>query len=457
MSTTDELHRFLEQNPQTDLIELVVPDMAGCLRGKRIPRREFESVFASGFNIPGGSLMLDVMGNVCDGVTYGYADGDPDVSARVVPGTLAAMPWVAKPSGQALFSLFERNGDPYFADSRMLLDRIAGRIRQRGLKIVMATELEFFLLDAECDTPTPHLPRVFGTSQKQGGNQTYQTDDLWQIEKFLAELSATCEAQNLPISTAISEFAPGQLEVNLHHTDDPLRACDHAVLLKRAAKACALRHGYVACFMAKPFAEEAGSGLHIHLSLVDQDGNNFFSGGIPKNAEPPFSADLRHAVGGLADSMADCMALFAPNANSYRRLRPDYYAPVMANWGSNHRQVSLRIPLSSAANTRIEHRTAGADANPYLVAAAMLAGVDAGLTANSEPPAMVAEGAEIDLQVTLPIRWHAALDAFAESPFITEYFGRKYQDAYVGVRRTEERRFHNEITERDFQWYLRQV
>lgn len=70
---------------------------------------------------------------------------------------------------------------------------------------------------------------------------------------------------------------------------------------------------------------------------------------------------------------------------------------------------------------------------------------------------MVAEGAEIDLQVTLPIRWHAALDAFAESPFITEYFGRKYQDAYVGVRRTEERRFHNEITERDFQWYLRQV
>ena len=457
MTTTDDLRKFLEDQPETELIELVIPDMAGCLRGKRIPRREFESVFDTGFNIPGGTVMLDVMGNNCDGVRYGSTDGDPDVSAHVVTGTLAPMPWVSQPAGQALFSLFDRDGSPYFADSRNLLDRVAERLRRRGLKMVMATELEFFLLEAECDTPTPHLPRVFGTNQKQGGNQTYQTDDLWQIEKFLSELTTCCKKQNLPISTAISEFAPGQLEINLHHVDDPLRACDHAVLLKRATKAVALRHGFVACFMAKPFAEEAGSGLHIHISLVDEDGNNFFSHGKPEFAVPPYSPELRSAVGGLLESMGDCMALFAPNANSYRRLRPDFYAPVMANWGTNHRQVSVRIPLSGPENTRIEHRTAGADANPYLVAAAILMGIDAGLDANSEPPEMVAEGSDVDLRVTLPIRWDQALDQFLQSHVISDYFGRQYQEAYEGVRRTEAQRFHNEISERDFQWYLRQV
>ena len=143
-------------------------------------------------------------------------------------------------------------------------------------------------------------------------------------------------------------------------------ACDHAILLKRAIKAVARQHGFVACFMAKPFEEEAGSGMHIHMSFYDKMNKNLFSKNKKEHAVPPYSDILRHAIGGLKKTMSESTAIFAPNANSYRRLRPDMFAPVEPNWGANHRNVSIRIPVSDAKNLRFEHRVAGADANPYI-------------------------------------------------------------------------------------------
>ena len=450
------LNAYRERHGEPDTIELVACDLSGGQRGKRVAPAEYDGVFTSGFNFPSAAFMLDLKGDTCDQLPYGGADGDPDVKGRVIADSLSPMPWCERPTAQALYSLHSADGQPHFADSRACLARINERLRARGLTVVMATELEFYLLDAACDEPTPRLPRIFGTSQRQDGIQVYQLDDLRQVDPFINALNDTCSAQGLPITTTLSEFGPGQLEVNLHHVDDPVLACDHAVLLKRAAKAVALEHGFVACFMAKPFAEHAGNGLHIHVSLVDESGTNFFAAGEGKNA-PPFSKTLLHAVGGLTETMADAMAVFAPNANSFRRLRPDFYAPVMANWGSNHRQVSVRIPLSGPNNRRIEHRTAGADANPYLVAAAVLAGIDHGLGDACKPPAMVCEGEEVELVVELPIRWDQALDRFEKSTFIEDYFGSRLREAYTGVRRTEAQRFHNEISNVDFQWYLRQV
>jgi glutamine synthetase len=220
----------------------------------------------------------------------------------------------------------------------------------------MATELEFYLLDAKTDRPTKRVSRVPGIGRPQPGPQVYHPDDLWDIENFLNNLNDACVEQNIPVGTAVSEFAPGQFEINLEHVDDPVLACDHGVMLKRAIKAIARQHGFVACFMAKPFEEDSGSGLHIHMSLVDRKGKNYFSQGKDNMASPPFSARLRHAVGGLAKTMAESTAIFAPNANSYRRLRPEMFAPVEPNWGANHRNVALRIPVSDQKNLRLEHR-----------------------------------------------------------------------------------------------------
>lgn len=456
-SAVAELRAFLKQYPDTEAMELLVADLPGVLRGKQIRRDEFEKIFADGFCLPGGTVLLDTIGDVVPGIPFSAADGDPDIDARVVPGSLAAIPWSKRPGAQALFRFYDRDGAAFFADPRAVLERTATAIRKMGLTIVMAAELEFYLLDADADRPTARVSRVPGIGTPQPGPQVYSPDDLHDIEDFLIELNDVCEAQRIPAGTTLSEFSPGQFEINLHHVDDPVLACDHAVLLKRAIKAVARHHGCVACFMAKPFEEDSGSGMHIHMSLLDKQGKNYFSQGKEKMASPPFSARFRHAIGGLAQTMAEATAIFAPNANSYRRLRPEMFAPVEPNWGVNHRNVSIRVPLSDERNLRFEHRTAGADANPYLVTAAILAGVHYGLKNRCDPGPMVKEGQVIRLKRKIPNRWDSAIDKFAKSKIFPEYFGQEYCRLYVANRRDESRRFHNVVSNVDFDWYMRAV
>ncbi len=231
-------------------------------------------------------------------------------------------------------------------------------------------------------------------------------------------------------------------------------ACDHALLLKRAIKAVARQQGLAASFMAKPFADFAGCGMHIHVSLLDADGNNVFAG---QSADGEFSDTLRHAIGGMAEIMGESMAIFAPNANSYRRYVRHAYVPTTPNWGPNHRDLALRIPLSSPENTRVEHRVAGADANPYLVMAAVMAGLHHGITHRCDPGVMTQPGEEVDDAVTLPVSWERALDAFAAGKVLPQYIGELYRDTFEKCRREECDRFRAEVSERDYAWYLRAV
>ena len=452
-----ELRSFLKKYPGTDCMELLITDLPGVFRSKRIRGKEFAKVFNDGFCLPGGTVLLDTLGNTIPDMPWSGHDGDPDIVAKIVAGSLAPVPWAKKPTAQALYRFYLPNGEPFFADPRTVLERAMKPLQKMKLKIVMAAELEFYLLDARTDRPTPKTSLVPGIGRPQPGPQVYHPDDLWDIENFLNDLNDVCAAQNVPAGTTTSEFAPGQFEINLHHIDDPVLACDHAVLLKRTIKAVARQHGFVACFMAKPFEEDSGSGLHVHMSLVDANGKNYFSQGKEKMASAPYSARLRHAVGGLRITMTDAMAVFAPNANSYRRLRPEMFAPVEPNWGANHRNVAIRIPVSDEKNLRFEHRTSGADANPYLVTAAIIAGVHHGLKNRCDPGRMVSEGEVITLKAKLPNRWNAAIDKFSRSKVLPGYLGREYCRLYVLNRRYESRCFHNVISNADFDWYMRAV
>jgi glutamine synthetase len=456
-SLNQELRSFRRKFPKTQEMELIITDIPGVLRAKRIRPNDFEKTFRDGFYLPAGAITLDTLGDTVRGSPWSDRDGDPDINAHIVPGSLAPVTWTQKPSAQALFRFSTRDNQPFYADPRCVLERAAAPLFKMGLKIVMATELEFYLLDARSESPTAKVSLVPGIGRPQPGPQVYSPDDLFDVEHFLDDLHETCEAQNIPSGTTTSEFSPGQFEINLQHVEDPTLACDHAVLLKRAVKAVARKHGYVACFMAKPFEETAGSGLHIHLSLVDRDGRNYFSQDKEKFAEPPFSARLRHAIGGLVKTMADATAIFAPNANSYRRLRPEMFAPVEPNWGANHRSVSLRVPLSNAANLRFEHRTSGADANPYLVAAAIVAGVHYGLKNRCDPGRMIEENEVITLTRKIPHRWDAAIDRFSRSKILPQYLGEEFCRLFVINRRDESRKFHNVVSNTDFDWYLRAV
>ena len=451
-----ELSRLLRKHPKTTTMELLVPDILGILRGKRIRRSSFEKSCDEEFWFCAGTLLMSALGDVLPGM-IGDGDGDPDIPCRLVPGSIAPVPWANRPTAQALFRMYEKSGEPYFADPRTVLERSIAPLKKMGLKIVMATELEFYLLDAKADRPTPRPSSVPGLGRPQPGPQVYHPDDLWDVEQFLDDLYDHCNAQGIPADSATSEFAPAQFEINLAHIDDPVLACDHAVLLKRAVKATALKHGLVACFMAKPFEEDSGSGLHIHMSLVDKNGKNYFSHGRDSLAVPPFSARLRHAVGGLLATMAESTAIYAPNANSYRRLLPEYFAPVDLNWGVNHRVVAIRIPQSDANNLRFEHRVAGADANPYLVTAAIAAGVHHGLKNKCDPGRMIEEGEQVKLKTRIPDRWDQAIDRFARSKVLPGYLGAEYCKHYALHRRAESRQFHNTVSPIDFDWYLRAV
>jgi len=372
----------------------------------------------------------------------------------VVPGTLAPVPWAKTPSAQAMVETTLFDGTPYFLDCRQVLRRALQPLTDLGLHPVMAAELEFYLVEHDGIEFAPRLPCIPGSDLAQDGKQYAMMEDLEDVDDFLADVDAWCQAQNVPAGAALAEYAPGQFEINLHHVDDPLRACEHALMLKRVVKAAAIKHGLAACFMAKPFGGIPGSGLHVHISLLDDDGNNVFAGECSDGA---FSATLRHAIGGLAATMGESMAIYAPNANSYRRLVRGAFVPCTPNWGVNHRGVALRIPLSSPVNNRVEVRVAGADANPYLVTSAIMAGLHHGITQRCDPGRMIQERETLEDLVTLPVHWPQALDAFEAGTILPNYLGKEFAEIFALCRREESNRFQTEVSNRDYEWYLRAV
>ena len=449
-----ELEAYLEAYPDTRFMDVFSPDLNGIPRGKRIPVDDFGKVFGKGANFCAASTIMNSKGQSSDRVVYGAHDGDPDVNSVAVAGSLAPVPWATLPTAQCLLELTEFDGTPFFLDPRNVLKKALQPLTDMGLHPVMATELEFYLVKHDGTRFVPRLPSIPGSELPQDGIQFACFEDLDDVEPFLVDLDQFCAAQNIPSGAALSEYSPGQFEVNLDHVDDPVLACDHAVLLKRAIKAAARKNGLAATFMAKPFAEHAGNGLHMHISLLDSDGNNIFSGECKDGS---FSDTLRHAIGGLAEVMPESMAVFAPNANSYRRYAPDFYVPATPNWGPNHRDLSMRIPISSQKNRRVEHRVAGADSNPYLVVAAVMAGIHHGIRNQCDPGSMIQEKQEVEYEMTLPVRWPYALDVFETGTILPEYFGKEYHRVFAVCRREESDLFHSEVSNKDYEWYLRAV
>jgi glutamine synthetase len=225
--------------------------------------------------------------------------------------------------------------------------------------------------------------------------------------------------QGLPAETLMSEYSPGQFEITLHHRADALRAVDEAVMFKRVLRGVAQKHGLIACFMAKPFTQRAGSGLHVHVSLADEAGRNLFA-----SDDPAGTSLLRHAIGGMKAVMAESMAVFAPNANSYRRFVSKSYAPIAPIWGINNRSVSLRVPAGPAASRHVEHRIAGADANLYLAVATVLAAATHGIDGKLDPgPPIEGNGYAEPGDAVLPGSWRRALMLAERSPFLREALG----------------------------------
>ena len=258
----------------------------------------------------------------------------------------------------------------------------------------------------------------------------------------------------MPASVATNEFAPGQYEINLHHVEDPLMAADHCALLRNLVQRIALRHGMgshgmEATFMAKPFLPLTGNGMHVHLSLLDKTGRNVFDDGSELGSE-----SLRHAVGGIMETMSPGMAVYEPNINAFRRFAPNQFVPVTRSWGANNRSVAFRIPTGESNNRRIEHRMASADANPYLVLATVLAGLHHGITHKLEPGEPTSENACGTIDPDLPTSWEAALDRTQSSELMAEYLTQEAVELYCETKRGEMEMFLDHVSPREYEWYL---
>ena len=449
-----EAEEFLALYPDIEAIDIVLVDANGIGRGKIIRRHELLPLYRNGRHLPLSILGLDVTGEDVEETGLVWSVGDADRLARPIPGTLKPMPWTSPPRGQVLLSLYELDGSPMLADPRHAMQRQIDTLKARGLAPAGAFELEFFLFDSKRGPdgkPQPAAALIDGKPARF--TQVYDLDKLDGMQPLFADIYSAARAQDIPLETLISEYAPGQYELTLHYRNELAQAADDLVMLKRLVRSVARRHQVTACFMAKPLADCAGSGMHLHVSMSDAAGSNAFA----ENTPDTVNDTLRFAIGGLLTSMADSMLVFAPHANSWRRFVTRSYAPLAPTWGSNNRSVAVRVPAGPVSARRFEHRVSGVDANPYLVAATVLAGVERGIASRIDPGAPVTgngyESAATSAE-RMPRDWNAAIAQALTSDFLRAALGETLHKSFTAVKQAESFRVASQVSELDYHLYF---
>ena len=441
-----EYNAFVARHPDIEAVEFLLVDPNGVMRGKWAPGDALKKAFQEGVNFPMSLHGLDVWGREVSETGLHIETGDKDGYCRATRGSLSIVPWAKRKTAQVLLQTFSPEGEPFLADPRLVLKRKVAEVNAKGFYPVVAFELEFYLLDPEIEW-SDGMPGPVGAMAGPDRLRMYGLDDLAEHAELFDMIRDAAREQNLPIDTIIKEAAPGQFEVNLKHRADPVRAADDVIMLKRIVLGCARAHGLTATFMAKPFLEYAGNGMHVHASMLDAKGDNIFAGKAGRKK-------LESAVAGLLKTMPEALLLFINTWNGFRRITPGSYAPTRAVWAENNRSVALRIPVSTEENRRVEHRIAGADANPYLVMAALIQGMVEGIENGDVPPPPVEGNAYDEEGVYLPDDMDDALQLMLKSSFVDRALGPLLAKVYRDLKRAEIVAFWSEITPLERTTYL---
>jgi len=456
-STVAEAEAFLAANPDIEAFDIVLHDCNGIGRGKIIRRCELMAVFTSGRFMPISILGLDICGEDVHETGLIWDHGDGDLRTWPIPGTLTRLHGTSPPRGEVLLSLYTLDGAPMTSDPRHALQVQVDAMAAEGLFPAAAFELEFFLLanDRDADGKVRAADAVLD-GRRTKKNEVYSVDHLHGMEPLFAEIYAAARVAGINAETVISEYGIGQYELTLHYRENVMQAADDLVRLKRIVRRTARRFGVTACFMAKPSERFAGSGMHFHVSLQDEQGKNLFT----ESREGVFNDTLLHALGGMRATMSESMLVFAPHANSWRRFSSESYAPISTNWGVNNRTVALRIPAGSALARRIEHRPAGVDASPYLVATTILAALRHGLQHQIDPgPETTGNGYNDDQgeSADIPRDWRSAIEAARNSEFLKTALGIDMHRTFVAVKSAEYARVARTVSDVDYDLYLHTV
>ena len=440
-----EYATFCETHGRPDRVELMLCDLNAVLRGKWLPGGDEAKLAGGGVRLPLSTYAPNILGEEVAETGLGITVGDPDGRLVPVAGTLMPVPWAERRNvAQVLVEMQDGSREIAPTSPRRQLQRILDRFSAQGLTPVVATELEFYLYRPRAERDeAPEPPKRSPLAQN------YDLDVLERTQGILDAIQAGAIAQGLTPDTLIAEYGPGQFEINFHHTDDALKAADDALVFRRLVRGVARAHGMEATFMAKPYGDHPGNGMHAHISLLDAGGRNVFDDG---DTGP--SAMLKQAVAGTLATMADLQAVFAPHMNSYRRFQPNSFAPHAPDWGLDNRAAAIRLPEVTGPGARLEHRICGADVNPYLALAAILSGMLYGLESPDLPLPLPLDDPDGSHAPPLTADWATAVETFAASDFAADVFGADYRAIYTAVRRDEIAQLTTAISQIEYRTYL---
>ncbi len=448
MSTIDAAakparHMQSEPAPAPESGEFIlvgIPDVNGSIRGKALRPAAFESAVRHGTVMTDLLLALDPTDTpISDYTKFGIRSGAGDLLVRPDVSTLHDLTWrpgwkicIATPTWP--------DGSACEIASREVLRRVLANLSELGFEAVAAVEYELRLFDAE--------------SKPLSSGLSYSLGELGGFDAFIRALAPALEALGVDLSAVHTEAGPGLLELNLG-ARPALRAADDAALTKMAVKDLATTMGLRASFLAKTAPGEEGSSGHIHLSCWS-DGANAFRSSDGK----ALPAALRNAIAGVLEHLPASSLLLNPTINSYKRLVPGWFAPVNASWGVENRSCAVRaiVRKDHPELCRLECRRPGADANPYLALAAVVASAADGMKRGLTPPAAIEGDAYAHGELPeLPGSLESAIHAFDADQVLRQALDERFSDYYVTSRAWELKAFRAAVTDWERDRYMRTV
>ena len=440
---------------QIDQVKVGVFDLDGVLRGKYVSREKFLSALENGFGFCDVIFGWDTDDQLYDsGVQVtGWHTGFQDGWVQVDPATVRKLP--QEPNTLLCLADFEAapgsEPSPHSdVDGRTLLKRVLARASEMGFSAKAAFEYEFFLFeesphsirDKDYRNLRPITPGMFGYSVLRNSVN----------HEFFQALLRMGREMNFPIEGLHTETGPGVLEAALNYTDS-LEAADRAALFKTWTKVLAQQWGWIATFMAKWSNDYPGQSGHLHVSLWDEQGskNVFYDSQDPYRMSPL----MNQFVAGLLALLPEWSVMLAPTVNSFTRLVKGAWAPVAACWGVDNRTAAIRVIPGNEHSQRFEHRVCGADANPYLALASVLAAGLHGIEQNLKlESALAVQGNAYDQDQDfppLPADLEQAALAFQSSKAARQWFGEPFVDHFAATRLWEMQQFRKQVTD----WELR--